>query len=786
MVTITAITPGFPLTDLPVGLLLNSVDGYVACYARTRDALYSRTDLQVVVTDPVSARWFKVMARHYGAERIVFKELTLRSFLEERIGMPIPADFNETDLRESGLAELNIPSTNQASFGDYLLEVFFGSFLNKADMVYRINEILAAYEPEQWQQALTRPLIGKMYRERLHCLHSEMDPARQLADLQLLAWFEKSPEVYIRYLSALKLLQNYPELMGISVLGNVYADLIQLNLDLRRVPIILHGNEPTLDEIRIYLQNAAGQADPTTVDQLLEQVSGLLEIELETIIAILKSGRVEVTKTVIQRVRRKFTPLQNQPEIAQELADLGLLVAVPVPSEPQPEWDVQEWIRWAVEEYLPYRFWLESLGELNDGIGELAGKYADWLYSNYGWLLFNSPRMAWRAVFDLKDKMRAHSGPVLMVMVDNLNPKFYPLLQNQLHQQGFYEQDFNYCVSMLPSFTEVGKKCVLTGHFEPFEGSSYAQIVEQTWASRLNKQVRYLPNILELRKIAERTHEVFILNYLPVDLCLHQHESHIGISHSQTIQVYMTALAQDIRSFARRIGAERDLMVIIASDHGSTRIPRGTVNVIEDKLYKKHAMDEHHRFISVNDAEAQRLSEKVQYDCYLFRRKEHGLPNNYLVARRLYRFLPTDDSVYIHGGLTPEETIVPVAVYLPVTAIPRPLVVRLIEPKKVIAGTRPELVFEITNLNNAPVEQIVLDISDPNINAPTFMVDTLQKLQRGKISLKVSCPSTVDTMVNKLKVRLTFQFNGQEHEQVSEVPIVYDSLFKMKFDLDDI
>lgn len=786
MVTITAIATGFDHPDLPSGIQLKSVDDYVTYYAQIREAVFAKKDLQVIVIEPTAARWLKVMASQYGPGQITYVELTLRKFIEDRTGLPIPAEVRDAEILESGLAELNIPATGQADFYDYLLEIFFGSFLNKPDMLYRVNEILASYEPEQWQQALNRPLVNKAYHGRLNHLRSKFDPANFPAEAQLLTWFERSPNQYIGRLSALKILQSYPQELGLRVLGEVYPDLLHLNLDLRKVPVILQGNDTALDEIRIYLQETVDHIDGTTLDQLLENVSGFLEIELDKIIAIIKSGQVEISKSLIHRVQRKFVHLQNQPQIAQELKDLDLLVAVPVPSEPQQEWNAEQWLRWAVDEYLPYRFWLENMGKLNDEIGELAGKYSDWLYKNYGNLLLNSNLMAWKAVLNLKDQLKQHTGPVLMVMVDNLNPKYYPLLQNQLHQQGFYEQDFNYCISMLPSFTEIGKKCVLTGHFSPFTGSGYQQAVEETWNGKLNKKIRYLANILEMRQVSERMADVFILNYLPVDFCLHQHESHIGISHSQTIQVYMSALAQDIRSFARRIGAERDLMIVVLSDHGSTRIPRGTINLIKDKLYKKHALDEHHRFISIDDHEAKNLSEKIQYDCYLFHRNEYGLPENYLVARRLYRFLQTDDSAYTHGGLTPEETIIPVAVYLPITVAPKPLSVRIIEPKKVIAGTHPELTFEITNLNNLPVEQIEFEIIDQNIDAPAVSLDILQKLGRGKITLKSYCPSSADTSTKKLHARLTYQFNGQQHEQTAEVPIIYDSLVKMKFDFDNL
>ena len=48
-----------------------------------------------------------------------------------------------------------------------------------------------------------------------------------------------------------------------------------------------------------------------------------------------------------------------------------------------------------------------------------------------------------------------------------------------------------------------------------------------------------------------------------------------------------------------------------------------------------------------------------EFQCYTLDRHKYGLDNNYLIARHYYRFLKTEDNFYVHGGLTPEETIVP-------------------------------------------------------------------------------------------------------------------------------
>jgi len=342
-----------------------------------------------------------------------------------------------------------------------------------------------------------------------------------------------------------------------------------------------------------------------------------------------------------------------------------------------------------------------------------------------------------------------------------------------------------YGISMLPTFTEVSKKCIITGHFEPFDGL-YSDAIQSTWQSKLGKKVSYLANIMELRRVADRRHDVYFLNYLPVDLVLHQPDSHTGITHRQSVQFYMVALAQDIRAFAYRLGAERDLMVIFMADHGSTRIPSQTVNVLDNGFYKKHAVDEHHRYLVISDEEAVKLSQQVEYDCYLFKRTQFPVPQNYLVARRLYRFLPTNDSAYIHGGLTPEETIVPIAIYHPFMIAPRPLLVTIIEPNKIIIGTRLDLTLEITNHNSYPIEHLTLEILSANLEASPVIIDEIQKLQRNAVHIKVRCPSSADETEDRLQMRLTFKFNEQEHEQIVETPVKYGALMKTRFNLDDL
>jgi len=306
--------------------------------------------------------------------------------------------------------------------------------------------------------------------------------------------------------------------------------------------------------------------------RLLAQVSGHLVAEFEALQTLLKSGDVSVDADLVRQVRQKFAPIHDRLE--QELADLDLLVTPSRPPQPNPDgtWTADDWLEWAVEHYLPYRFWLEEIERHDEEIAAQADAYAEWLYDHYPALRLTYPRMVYRGLLSLHDRLTG-LVPVLVVVVDNLNYKFFPDLVRYLQAQAFFSEQTIPYLAMLPSCTEVSKKCLFIGQPEPFPGTAYEKPTLNAWESALgSRQVRYLPHVGALRSVKRREHDVYFLNYLPVDEALHDDEQQTGVPYSAAVRQRLRALAGDIRAFAERIGAEHELVVVVISDHGSTRI----------------------------------------------------------------------------------------------------------------------------------------------------------------------------------------------------------------------
>lgn len=310
------------------------------------------------------------------------------------------------------------------------------------------------------------------------------------------------------------------------------------------------------------------------------------------------------------------------------------------------------------------------------------------------------------------------------MVADNLNFKFFPDLARYLRDRGFFTDGAVPYLAMLPSCTEVSKKCLFVGRPEPFAGTAYEKPVLDTWTPALaGRRVRYVPSIGALRGVARREHDVYLLNYTPVDQALHADEQQTGVPASAAVRQRLRALADDIRAFAQRIGAERDLVVIVVSDHGSTRIPGAAPNPIDRHFYASRVDDKHHRYVTINDKELAALPGNVRYECFVFERKRFGLRTNFLTARGMYRFGGAGEDVYTHGGLSPEETVIPLAVFAPAAVALRPLTIRLLTDE-LRYGVKLSIRLELVNPNPYACQNVTVAVLNSNVEAAPWSSGT--------------------------------------------------------------
>ena len=764
-------------------VLMKNISDYAPIYARIVAAIHAGQPLTVVVQNPTCASWLQVAQQKYGVEQIQIEIISHHSRLADLWKVTIPDWVSNQAIARSGLLDIPLQAQPNQSFENVILEAFYSPFLayDRLPQTYLVD-LLNSYDAARWTQAGQRPLVRAVFSRRLEAW---VKAATSESEQLLVARLRQDPAMLVHTLAQLKVLRGYPIEVGRRILGNEYDDLVALNLDLGALPVREADLNDVVDQIRAHLATSMRTPSPAkALPMMIEQVSGQLTAEFGILQSAFKSGDVNLNADLVRQIRLKFVPIRDRLE--QELADLDLLITPPRPPQPDPDgiWTADDWLLWAVEHYLPYRFWLEEIGLYDEEIASYADAYADWLYEHYAKLRLTYVRMIYRGLL-ASQHLLTGPAPVLVVVADNLNYKFFPDLVRYLEAQGFFGQETTSYLSMLPSCTEVSKKCLFVAQPEPFSGTAYQKPILAAWEPTLNgRRVCYLPHIGAMRSVKRRKHDVYFLNYLPIDRALHDDEQQTGISYSAAIRQHLRALAKDIRTLAERIGAEHDLNVIITSDHGSTRIAAGAPNLIDQKFYADRVTDKHHRYVTISDAKLLALPDNVRFECYILAKQRFGLPDHYLGARSTYRFVDPGEGVCVHGGLSPEETIVPLAVFSPVTVEPKPLTIRLLadefryDVKSIIR-------LELVNVNQYACQETRVSVLTPNVETELVHLGELAATSPIEAQLEARIRRAAGETAS-LTIRIDYTFLGHPRSQIAELPIEMKRIMTTTFDFDDL
>jgi hypothetical protein len=764
---------------------ISKVVDYVPAYREIVEAL--RRDESLTVSIEREARvceaWLKRMAQQRGERHFKFINVTPRSRLAERWNVEVPTWVSDRDIQQTGLLNEPVSVRPGESFQDAVLRYFYSPHLTHPrlpmlQIVDLLNDLMGSL-PESGRE--TR-LLQRVYRRRLD---RWMDAARSEGERLLVQLLRDALDELYKTVVRFKVLRGYPPRVGQRAMEERFDQLRTLDLNLTGLTIVEEDIPEAVDQIKVHLsQKVQGEASVDLVETLLAQVSGELEVEFQALHRLIVERDIPVGRSLVNRVCERFAPIRRR--VMDEMEKLALHVPPdrPNPPDPDDEWDAHRWIQWAVEAYLPYRFWLEETERHDEEVANYGAAYADWLAEHYQQLRPTFPHTVYRALHNQMAHLDG-DGPVLFVVIDNFNYKFLDHLERRLEDAGFYCSERTPYLAMLPTCTEVSKKCLFTGSPEPFEATGYERPIRNAWQRRLEgRRLRYLSYLGALKETQAREHDVYFLNHTLVDEALHRSEKELGISHAKAVRRRLGDLVEAIEMFARYIGAERELTVIVCSDHGSTRIPAEAANLIDQAFYEERLDDPHHRYIAVSDDGMDALPDNVDFECYRFRRKVFGLNTNYVVARGYGRFKETDETAYVHGGLTPEETIVPLSVFQPVVEAPKALTVRLLEDD-FRYGTKATIHLELVNVNPYPCLDLRVEVLDENVDCEPSELEALG----GHEDIELNIPARIwrrDEKVTNLRLQVSYQALGERRQQVEVLAITMSSMMESGFDLEDL
>lgn len=765
--------------------VIADVPDYVPAVQRIKQAVKAKEALRVLVHDSACTVWLERFANSYGDDLVNYTIRTVRGLLAERWQTEIPPEVTDDAILASDFLKAEIVPRTGQSYAEIVLEHYWGEFFTFIQFPFKLaGDLIANLESSRWQANRELPLVMRVLESRQQAwLEQATRPNHQ----KLIRAVFETPEMLRIHMGRYKLLQSYPAQLGKAVLAEWYTLFKNLGLDPTLIDIDGLDLGNTIQEIEYYLNGLSSsifsQAD---IENVLDQMSGFLVEEFEWVTMRLrdKQAVMQPNQQLLQRIASQFRPIQ--PQIETGLEALQLLIPPAYPPDPAKNDTVEDWFQWAVYHYMPYRFWLEENDRWDETVAGYAIRYADWFYENY---TDHKYQYQERWVFSLLNQAGANLAQgrkILFIIVDNFNFKYLRTLKSHFNYRGFQVVEERPVWSLMPTATEISKLGLVAGEtdLKKVQRYDYPDILKKNWKDHFaGYQMTYLPKLQHLQERNRFDEDLILLNYLPIDDVLHKDEGRIGSTHTVEIQNYIKTLVEAISQFAKRARVEQDLVIYVASDHGSTKIPPDLDNPIDDKFYRKQAEDRHHRYISVPKSKAAKPTAYDEAHCYIIRADVCGTKKDYFVPRGYGRFITTKESLYVHGGLTPEETIVPFCRLERAEIEAKQPDFRL--PDNVIRySVKANLVFVVGNPNDYEITNIELNIAESDLPGPF-----VEAIPAG-ISTEVTLPVRIKrqpgvSMLESITVEGKFELQGKRFAiQPIAIPVKVRSLMESKTDFD--
>lgn len=731
-------------------ILIDGFNDYVSGYRQVHSALREKRNCLVVVRNRQIYEVFREQEKYYAHEMEHKRFSAIQNF-KEIYHLDIPEYITENDLiDDSSLTDVDF--TSGEDFENAVLRSEFGNFFLGTSFPFPMLARLCGNINLKGLQDKKRTVLRKVFRNRLKSYKIKLNGEyeRYIFD-QFVENFDELKSDVAVYL----LIKAFPRDFKEDILGH---DLCKCMDNLGVTGSFICVDDKRADDYRDRFKMYAGKRD-TSPETLIGWVSGLYRFELDFILTAIEK-RGESAEDYIDRLMIKFAPLFDSfPEIKLEFENIKPPAAPVCPGD---DFGIDEWMTWALENYLPYHFWLEYNGKHDQTADDYARFFGDYVFKNYDALVNSYPGMMYKVLPGVKDEL-LENNHTLFVILDNFNYKFLEYLISCMNSERFVVREQSPVLSMIPAETAISKRAFFSAEAYNDSGESYSKIVAG-WSKSLGVEMQYLPNIGALQELRNMDKKVYFLNFLRLDSMLHEDQNASAQRIEVRIQKELDALVSEIAAVLKKHGREKDTSVFFIADHGSTRILPEQPNGIDPKYYKDKAQDFDYRFIEVKDEEYEKTKAAIGGLCYALDKDRYGTSANFFIAKGYNRFIRNDLNGYVHGGITPEEAIVPfVRFSYDVDMCKDPEIVLVNDNLRF--AVKLKLTFLVKNYNEFPIENVEIVIQNGNVKYGNIEPLMVEGLETGTVELPdARITKAMDKKNNeKMFVTVNYSANGRKH-----------------------
>jgi len=740
------------LLNNPEIKVVSHISEYPEIYDHILHKISNNLDEKIIVNSSIIMQFLKNIAKRYPQHTFVFEIVDAHKALSERWQVILPRDVTNDEITNSGLLGIDLQPKPGQNFTDIVLTNFYNHLLGIRTFPFtRITAFLDEVSLSRWRENRTDTLLARIFNQRVEEWSSQ---ARSTEQRMLIDLFAENPEKLRNQLMQFRVLSNYPDI-GEMLLDDLFPVFSSLKLPLHDLEIDETGILDTVLQVTYYL-NSMDPKSEEEIKDLISKVSGLLWIEFETIENHLVAHPVWITPALIDELELKFEEITYK--ISRHIKNLRNQISPTKPDSPDADWGIDRMLEWATETYLPYQKWCLTQNKFNPEIFEIGDKFSEWMINNWHDLHANSNRMIFNILPSLSSQLKQKDIVNLILVIDNLGWFFSQIVADLFQKEGYFISAREPYLAMVPTETETSKKCLLSGStgYTEIDNKQYKDIIQQGWVPYFNdSEFQYTSDLGKLKDIETIEASTYVVNYLAVDSALHKSENEIGIPHHEHIVHLLEKLIENVIEFIDKHSLSEIIRIHVVSDHGSTKIPTNINNGLDPKDFKADGYESHsHRYLEVSDAQYDKLVDNLSVDCFILPKNEFLLEKSVICARRANRFLKTDQSFYVHGGLLPEEVVVPYLFIEPRTIPTEDLTVLLLNNE--FRFRKEKVNLEIGNPNDFSVEQIYINILNSNVVCEPIVIPNLPGKSNTtvEVDVKFNLASIPDDQTHlRLKIR---------------------------------